>query len=362
MLQVKLVANRPGTLSSLRRLAAVGNPAPDVSRNGYTIAIISLPSPEEVGELRDGTWRTRLSKRLDRVEADLNALAHETRIDDDRINRARTYLADARAAIDRRARTLPVRGDPAEPALVNYRAAVTLILRHARTNDLLDSLPATGALVDAVMPSNDQRRTRIDDVLRRSTHRDFEFAEGDRTAVVDAIDAALLQEHRRMEAFSRFRAVVWTVVVLTALLALALAIGAALAPTLVPLCLLSGDTVVCPLNMARISGGSIQSAIDMAATSRDYAVVESLGILAGAVFAGYSLMNLRNVGAPYSLTIALVALKPAVGALTVLLGLMLLRGRFFPASVQSSTQLLAWAVVFGFAQQLSLAHSIFKAA
>ena len=47
-------------------------------------------------------------------------------------------------------------------------------------------------------------------------------------------------------------------------------------------------------------------------------------------------------------------LKLPTGALTAVLGLLLMRGQFVPglSNLDTSAQIVAWAVVFGYAQQL----------
>ena len=63
---------------------------------------------------------------------------------------------------------------------------------------------------------------------------------------------------------------------------------------------------------------------------------------------------MRGTATPYSLPIALAVLKVPTGALTAVLGLVLMRGEFIPglSALDSSGQILAWAAVFGAAQQL----------
>ena len=52
--------------------------------------------------------------------------------------------------------------------------------------------------------------------------------------------------------------------------------------------------------------------------------------------------------------LALAALKLPTGAITAFLGLLLMRGQFVPglSALDSPAQILAWALVFGYAQQL----------
>jgi hypothetical protein len=51
---------------------------------------------------------------------------------------------------------------------------------------------------------------------------------------------------------------------------------------------------------------------------------------------------------------ALAALKLPTGAITAVLGLLLMRGEFIPglSALDSSAQIVSWAIVFGYAQQL----------
>jgi hypothetical protein len=77
-------------------------------------------------------------------------------------------------------------------------------------------------------------------------------------------------------------------------------------------------------------------------------------MVAAAVAAAFSLRDVRGTSTPYSLPAALAFLKLPSGALTAVLGLLLMRGEFVPglSALDSSAQIISWAVVFGYAQQL----------
>jgi hypothetical protein len=64
--------------------------------------------------------------------------------------------------------------------------------------------------------------------------------------------------------------------------------------------------------------------------------------------------NVQGTSTPYGLPVALAVLKLPTGALTALLGLLLMRGGFVPglSALDSPGQIIAWAIVFGYAQQL----------
>lgn len=64
--------------------------------------------------------------------------------------------------------------------------------------------------------------------------------------------------------------------------------------------------------------------------------------------------RMRGAATAYNVPIALALLKLPTGALTAVLGLLLMRGQFVPGltSLDTPGQIVAWAVIFGAAQQL----------
>jgi hypothetical protein len=58
----------------------------------------------------------------------------------------------------------------------------------------------------------------------------------------------------------------------------------------------------------------------------------------------------RGSADPYSIPVALAMLKLPTGALTAFLGLLLVKAAFVPglSGLDSSAQIIAWAVVFGY--------------
>lgn len=90
------------------------------------------------------------------------------------------------------------------------------------------------------------------------------------------------------------------------------------------------------------------------ATGWDVAVVIGVGLLAAALAAAASLRRIRGTSTPFGLPIALALLKLPTGALTAILGLILMRGEFVPglSALDSSGQIVSWAVILGYSQQL----------
>jgi hypothetical protein len=89
-------------------------------------------------------------------------------------------------------------------------------------------------------------------------------------------------------------------------------------------------------------------------SSGDVLVVAFLGLLGGALAATVSIRNLRGTTTPYDVPVALAMLKVPLGAATAVLGLVAIHGDFVPglSALDSQVQILAYALVLGFAQQL----------
>ena len=92
----------------------------------------------------------------------------------------------------------------------------------------------------------------------------------------------------------------------------------------------------------------------MTATPWDLLVVELVGLTAAALAATAAIRRLKGSSERYGLPVALAALKLPTGAITAFLGLLLMRGQFVPglSALDTSAQILAWALVFGYAQQV----------
>jgi hypothetical protein len=86
----------------------------------------------------------------------------------------------------------------------------------------------------------------------------------------------------------------------------------------------------------------------------DILVVAVLGALGGALAATLSIRNLKGTSTPYDVPVALAFLKVPLGALTAILALVAIQGDFVPglSILDSQGQILAYALVFGFAQQM----------
>ena len=125
----------------------------------------------------------------------------------------------------------------------------------------------------------------------------------------------------------------------------------------------SQTVVVCPTQQSALldtgqasgpDGPDVDDAVKLTAGPAVLLVVELIGLTAAAVAAAAAIRGIRGSSEPHGLPVALAVLKLPTGAVTAILGLLLMRGQFVPglSALDTSGQILAWALVFGYAQQL----------
>ena len=189
----------------------------------------------------------------------------------------------------------------------------------------------------------------------------------DRGVIVSAVrgaGSAALREQTRLRSF---RNAVAATTAAMFIVAAGLVVLGFLSPTTVPLCFAPEEadevTVVCPTEQSgpiplgedgRVTATEIDDEIQETADGIDMFVVASLGATAASIAAATAIRRLRGSSEPFGVPIALALLKLPTGAVTAILGLLLMRGGFVPglSALDTSAQILAWAAIFGYAQQL----------
>ena len=256
-------------------------------------------------------------------------------------------------------------GSSFERALGNLDAVEAHLLRLAPESYLRGQLPSLTAHVNRYLKKDDPRRERIDALMQvggldGSQQRFLDST--DRDVLVAAFHAANTQRRRDLIRVRSFRNFVVAGFVVLLVAAAGVAILGALQPTWIPVCFFPEEqhTFVCPREETHTAPAVDTATIDVdrlvaiTTTREDLFLVEIVGLLAAAVAAGAALRNMRGTTTPFGVPVALAMLKLPSGALTALLGLVLMRGGFVPglSALDTSAQILAWAVVFGYAQQL----------
>jgi hypothetical protein len=325
----------------------------------------------------DGSWRVEAARRADELESLaewIRSRDHAAVGQDAQLWKAiGVHIGKARelaGADDDRRRWRrffsPTDSTAVDATLGNLDAAEASLLRMAPSEYLVGFMPSAQAQINRYLPKNDPRREGVDDAVHESK-RTHKIEEPARDLVVQAYHAAGSQRRRELlRVASFFSVLVGTTIVLTVV---ALAVGAfgALWPHAMPLCFVpesGGDyKVVCPINETRVTqdgvpldktSGDLDEGLAATRTGADIAVVEFAGLIAAALAAATVLRGLRGTSTPYRVPLGLALLKLPAGALTAVVGLLLMRGGFVPglSALDTSAQIIAWAVLFGYAQQL----------
>jgi hypothetical protein len=260
-------------------------------------------------------------------------------------------------------------------ALSNLDAAEASLLRVAPDSYLAGQMPSLRNHVQRHLEPDDPRRRELERLAGRlgPDHPGARAAElsaiteQERNAIVASVRAASKAALREQLRVRSFRNVLLVTSMVMTLLAVGVAVLGFINPSAVPLCFQpekGGQTVVvCPTQQSALlqtgqeSGPAtpdVDDVVKRTAGPADLLVVELIGLTAAAVAAATALRGIRGSSEPYGLPVALATLKLPMGAVTAFLGLLLMRGQFVPglSALDTSAQILAWALVFGYAQQL----------
>ncbi|NKZ14634.1 hypothetical protein HGA11_26975 [Mycolicibacterium septicum DSM 44393] len=258
-----------------------------------------------------------------------------------------------------------------ERAMSNLDAAEAQLLNLAPTEYLAGQLPSLLRHVQRHLRSTDPGRQEFERLVknlsgdRESSLNKVEAARDQIVATVRAASSAALRENIRLRSF---RNIVVSTTLFLSLLVVVLAVIGLRNPTLIPMCFapqgVSEQSVVCPTNASAPfvplragepgNGVDIDDVVADTAKRTDIIVVELIGLVAAAIAAAAAISHVRGSSERYGIPVALAALKLPTGALTAFLGLLLMRGQFVPGlnALDTSAQILAWGLVFGYAQQL----------
>jgi hypothetical protein len=296
------------------------------------------------------------------------------------------HLAAARQAAKRTTHSFGRRRDSAllQRAISNLDAAQADLLQMAPASYVLGQVPSLLNEVQRHLTRSDPRRQefeRIATVLgmhppdRAPVPGPPPLTAQERTAIVElernkivsiarGANSAALREQLRVRSF---RAVLMVSAGVMALLAVLLGLLGWVSPSSLALCFQpeqnSQVVVICPTGQSGVAavdpaGAPVQPQIDAlvhrTVRPADIAVVELVGLIAASIASAAALRRIRGSSEPHGLPVALALLKLPTGALTAVLGLLLMRGEFVPGltALDTSGQIIAWSIVFGYAQQL----------
>ena len=249
----------------------------------------------------------------------------------------------------------------------------TDLLRLLPDSYLCGQLPNLVAHMRDHLAKGDPRRAEVETVAAAVKARpcDPPLSHRERDQVLGAVRSASLEARRSIRRVRSFRNVLLVSALILSLCVAGITVLGVLSPEHIPMCFtpetLGSANVVCPTKTLSVkpSGGGTgdaqavsQQVLDeeMRTTAQpwDVPLVEIVGLLAAALAAALALRDIRGTSTPYSLPVAVAVLKLPSGALTAVLGLLLMRGGFVPglSALDTSAQIIAWAVVFGYSQQI----------
>ena len=250
-------------------------------------------------------------------------------------------------------------------------AVETGLLRLAPDPYLRGALPNLRAHVRNHLPKDDPRRERVEAIAQEvEASPEKPLGELERDQVLFAVREASLEARREIRRVRSFRNVLLVSAVFLMLGVAGITVLGVLSPERVPMCFApDNEMVVCPTAAKPVTGvpaaegqtnispaqqATVDKEIRSTAGPWDIPIVEIAGLLAAALASALALRSIQGTSTPYSLPVALAVLKLPSGALTAVLGLLLMRGGFIPglSALDSSAQIIAWAIVFGYAQQL----------
>jgi hypothetical protein len=251
-------------------------------------------------------------------------------------------------------------GAPCEAAYVNLHEAEIALAQILPQDQIKARVPEALARLQTMDVSDPRRRAAETQLTSNSSESQR------RAAFQSAVRIGLElkdQQHDRLRAFRNI--VLATAAALSLLVAAVCLVGAS-TPDALPLCFGPPPTtaaggapppvrgpsgVACPSEDEPPTPGEQSRRLP---APGDVTLVALLGLLGGGLSATVSLRGLQGTSTPYDVPVALALLKLPSGALSALIGLLFVRGEFVPglSQLDNQPQILAYAFLFGIAQQL----------
>jgi hypothetical protein len=332
-----------------------------------------LDSAFPIGGPTRSRWREMVLARV----AELRAIGERARIESEHpptsadalVTAISGHLEAAREAALGATRVRDSRTNEArvERAAANLDLAEGNILRLAPLAWVRAQLPTILTAVRGYLPPDDPRRLAVEE-MQSADGRQIPD-EVAREQVVAAALAAHGQRREELVQIRKLRNILTVPLLLLTLAAVGFLMVGATRPGLLPLCFPADETVSCPSDQVALpqrdqpqTGEFLSSAplaerdqfAREAADPWDIALVEIIGVIAASVAAATALRGFRRRPSPYDFPLLLTLLKLPAGAVTAVLGLLLIRAEFVPglSTIDSATQIVAWAIVFGYSQQI----------
>ena len=296
---------------------------------------------------RKRVWVQNVAVRSEVLEAQLDAI--ETR----GLSPAEMRIAEGARRLLTAARAAAFRDDPiptrwgtwwrgtlVEAAYQNLHAAEAQLILLFDVNQLRAEVPSAVSRAQVTLARDDPRRAVAFRLLTNPPTA--ETLELDREHLRRLTDTGYDHSDQLHARLRSFRNIVFQAGAVITLFMVVFIAVVAINPSWVPLCFTTTrDTTVCPTGTGSPS-------------SPDIIIVALLGLLGGVLAGAVSINKLKGTATPYDVPTALALLKAPFGAMTAVGAVIFIRGGFVPglSDLDSQVQILAYAFVFGYAQQL----------
>jgi hypothetical protein len=312
-----------------------------------------------------GGWRTEAAALIEEIGLLAKWLRPQSPAPnaDELVDAIQTQLQSARGYLLRRF------GGGSTSILGYMHGALVNLLRLAPLSFVRGHIPSVVMQAERVLEDSDLRMVRLEALARKA--ESDELTEDDRETIVAAMSGAYEETRREQWRLLSFRNVVFTAAAFLVVLVGVTGVISLLRPTLLPLCFApeqSGSTVVviCPASQSEpfvpvggraqpgVPTRDIDSVVQETVATVDVLFVEFIGILGAGLAAAVAVRNIRGSPDPYYIPVALSVLKLPTGALTALLGIVLIRAGLIPGirTFGTSAEIIAWALIFGYSQQI----------
>jgi hypothetical protein len=230
-----------------------------------------------------------------------------------------------------------ITGSQVNRAFVNLHAAQVMLAEHVADADLDTRLLSAMIRVRTTMPPDARRRqdleTRYAEAARNPGGAESPVVK--RWLLQKALEWSYCATDAQYARLRSFRNILSGVSFAVLCFVIGLGIVGMVTPHSLGLCF-SGT--ICPTGTSP--------------AAHDAFIIELLGAAGGVLVAVLGISKMQGTSTPYGVPLGLALLKLPLGALTALLGLVLIHGQFVPGltDLDSSGQILAYAIAFGVAQ------------
>jgi hypothetical protein len=308
---------------------------------------------------RSKAWAIQVRVDADRVDYRMRGLRSTTQ--DPALKASEEavthHLGAARAACERPDKHRPRaavdwwRGSSVEGAYRNLHSAKISLVDMLPGADVAALVPEVCTRIGAALDRNDPRRTEAEKAMQSTDPVVV------RAALKQAMETSYDASDEKYVRLRNFRNIILGTAAIVAIFIGILLWAVASSPEAIPLCFSPTVTGAATPGAATGTQPAAQvcpSGEQHQPTSGDILIIAGLGGVGGAIGSIVAIRNLRGSSTPYGVPMALAVLKVPTGALTATIGMLLLAGGFVPglSNLDSQRQILAYALVFGYAQQI----------